>query len=169
MSELDALVWDAMDDARWWRYFNQGERWQPDNRVAVNIADMSPEWRLNCVRFLERRAANYAALYVRGCEAELLCALRVLNGEMARDSIIQGLDAEASGALADPVVWVRSTRLCRALAAGLPVKGKKLRVLERQAAHWSGCEWRAGKTGDCSCERLRQEHGAQRWAHVDVT
>lgn len=170
MSELDALIRDAMGDARWWRYFNQSKRWQPDNnRVAANIVDMPPEWRLNCVRFLERRATRYAAAYAKGCEAETLNVPHVMSGEMAQCSITRELEEEADWARTNPDEWIRATPLYRALAAGLPARGRELRALEQRAAHWSGCEWRAGETDSCSCARLRQEHGAAKWAHVDAT
>lgn len=152
----------------WYGYFNQGARWKPDGREAVLIADMPAEWRLNCVRFLERRASRYARVYARGCEAELWHALNILNGEMARDSIERALDDEADYARTDPTEWITTTPLYLALATGLPVKGKKLRRLEERAAHWAGCEWRRGNTAACSCEQLRQEHIARKEAAHDA-
>jgi hypothetical protein len=162
MDEVQQLIYDLVGDAAWCRYFNQGETWKADGRDLVRIVDMSPEWRLNCVRFLERRAARYAVVYARGCEAELWHGLNLLNGEMARDSITRELEGEADYARDNPTEWIVTTPLYRALAAGLPVKGKKLRRLEERAAHWAGCEWRRGDTTTCSCGRLRQERRARK-------
>jgi hypothetical protein len=147
----------------WFNYFNQGAWWKPDGRDPVQIVDMPLEWRLNCVRFLERRASRYAAVYARGCEAEEWRAAQVLSGAMARDSVSRALETEAAEARADPMSWVRSTPLYQALAADLPKKPRKLHALAERAAHWDECGQRAGGTA-CTCERVRLEYESQKEA-----
>lgn len=150
---------DALDpDRQWYRYFNQGVRWKPDGRDAVEISAMSATWRFNCVRFLERRAARYARMYARGCEAEAMWVQVVVNGEMARESIERALDREAAEAHCDPMTWVKATPLYRALAHGLPVEGVALRHLQERAAHWEGCARNRARKGECTCEQIRRTH-----------
>jgi len=143
--------------ARWYRYFNQSEYWKPNGRPPVAIVDMEPEWRFNCRRFLECSAINYARNYIDGCEAELVFALEILGGEMAQDSIEREMDEQISSAKADPVAWVKTTPLYRALGQRLPTRARPLRALATRASHYDGCPRRAERKGECHCHRLKIE------------
>jgi hypothetical protein len=107
----------------WSWYFDQGEQWKPNGKPMVAVVDMDPEWRLNASRFLERNAAGYAAK----------CSL----------------DAVA----ADPVTWIRTTALYRALVAGLPTSPDETDKLAARARHWSTCPARSG-SDECRCEQI---------------
>ena len=157
-----AMIADLTGDRAWYDYFNQRETWKPDGRPLTRIEDMSPEWRLNCVQFLERRALAYATKYGRACEAVAWGALGFLSGEMARERVERQLDNEADYARTNPVEWIRSTVLHRALSAGLPTKGKKLRALQERAAHWDACAMRADLASECTCAEVRAAHEASR-------
>lgn len=141
--------------ARWYRYFNQTEHWVPNGKPPVQIVDMEPAWRLNCVRYLERNAARYAALYADGCSAEEM-VFGLTNPDVSDwvgDSITGHLWEEGSRAKRDPVGWIKATKLYLALAAGLPSKGAPLRRLADRARHWSECGARERK-GECTCAEL---------------
>lgn len=153
-----ALVDKLVGNRVWYDYFNQGEVWKPDKRPMFQIVDMPREWRLNCARFLERRALGFAQRYAFGCEAVLWGAMGVLNGEMARDSVTRELDAEAAYARDYPTEWMRSTPLFLSLVNGLPTKGKELRALRERADHWDGCAWRSDRSAACTCIELRAAH-----------
>lgn len=142
---------------RWYQYFNQGVYWKPNGRPPVDIVEMEAEWRHNCRRFLERSALLYARNYADGCEAEAMLALDWLGGEMARESVERVLDDEAHRAQADPVAWIKTTVLYKALGQQLPTKGKKLRQLATRASHFDGCPRRTARKGECHCYRLRLE------------
>lgn len=157
-----APIADLTGNRVWYDYFNQGEAWKPDGRPLTRIADMSHEWRLNCVRFLERRAVAYANNYAFGCEAVLWDALGFLSGEMARDSVTRQLEHDADYARSYPVEWIKSTPLHQALATGLPTKGKKLRALQKRAAHWDACALRVDPNTECTCAEVRATHEANR-------
>lgn len=141
----------------WYRYFNQDLYWKPNGRDPVDIVDMEPEWRHNCRRFLERNAVVYARNYADGCEAEVFFALEFLGGEMAQDMVERELGAEALRAKADPVAWIKTTKLYVALGQRLPTKGKKARALATRASHYAGCPRRVERRGECHCHRLRLE------------
>lgn len=141
----------------WYAYFNQGSYWKPNGRPRVDIVGMDDEWRYNCCQFLKRQALVYARNYAQGCAAEAVWAVEHIHGEMALESIENGLDDEARRALADPAKWVQTTPLYQALRVKLPSKGKKLRVLAQRAAHYDGCPRRTERKGECHCVRLKEE------------
>jgi hypothetical protein len=145
--------------ARWYRYFNQTEHWVPNGKPPVQIADMELAWRLNCVRYLERNAARYAALYADGCSAEeLVFGLTHPDvSDWVEDSVTGHLWNEGNRAKRDPLGWIKTTKLYRALAADLPSKGAPLRKLANKAKHWGGCEKRLFKKGTCTCAQLAAE------------
>lgn len=141
--------------ARYYRYFNQGEHWVPNGKPPVLIAEMDLAWRYNCTRFLERNAARYAALFAEGCSAEEYVIAMLYPG--APEEIADQIQREAAWAKRDPLAWVRSTKLYRALATELPEKGAPLRKLASRARHWGGCEARLKpKKGTCTCATLAE-------------
>lgn len=151
----------------YYAYFNQAEIWLPNGRSQVRIVEMDAAWRLNCARFLERRAASYLAQYDFGeisalsqptCQevvgedrGEVVLSGQVfseldLMGECARDAF----DGEAERRRSDPIAWVRSTPLYRALVAGLPT-GDDRDALAERAKHWSTCPARSDLAATCGC------------------
>lgn len=150
--------------ARWYRYFNQGTYWVPNGRQPLAIADMDAPYRLNCVRFLERNAARYAALYADGCSAEEF-AFGLAHPD-APDEIFNEIYRQAHLAKLDPVAWIKTTKLYRALEAELPKKGAPLRKLGEKARHWGDCEQRTRpKKGRCTCAELAARDRERRAEH----
>lgn len=155
-------------------YFNQGNFWLPDGRPAIDIAGMEPGWRLNCTRWLERRAGVFTLLYNLG-ETVAMAEPRYQEADNAgeaygrtysemdlmSDMVLDDFDRWGDERTADPVSWIRSTTLYRALAKGLPTDGKPLQELAASAKHWSTCPARTG-AGNCCCEQIRTEAAA--WA-----
>jgi hypothetical protein len=139
----------------WDRYLDQGEQWMPDGKPMVAIADMDPEWRYNASRFLERRAAVFASKYST-CEALRLVA-ELASPIGPSETVADQLEADAYHAAAarrrDPVAWIRTTVLYRALVADLPDCPTALEAIAARAKHWSTCPARTGD-GDCRCEAI---------------
>jgi hypothetical protein len=111
----------------WDWYLDQGEQWKPNGKPMVQVADMDPEWRFNASRWLERNAVKIAPK----------CTLN------------RGAERQA----ADPVEWIRTTALYRALVADLPNCSVALEAIAERARHWSTCPARTGG-GDCRCEAI---------------
>jgi hypothetical protein len=111
----------------WDRYLDQGVQWKPNGRPMAAVTDMDPEWRFNASRWLERNAAKIAPK----------CTL----------------DRGAERQAADPVEWIRTTALYRALVADLPNCSVALDAIAERARHWSTCPARTGG-GDCRCEAI---------------
>lgn len=152
-------------------YLNQDTTWIPRDPPAVRVTDMDLEWRYNAARWLERQAERFALLYTWGeiywmstpfgravvaefdgepVEAGPLLSHFDLMGEHAQDAFEHEQDLRDR----DPVGWIQSTDLHRALVAGLPTKRRKLAKLAERARHWSTCPARAGR-GECACELIR--------------
>lgn len=170
--EIQVAARELARPARYYRYFNQGEHWVPNGRSPVRIADMDDAWRLNCARYLERNAARYAELFAQGCSAEIF-AFGLVHLD-APDEIESAIWREAEFAKRDPVAWIKTTCLYRAMAAGLPSKGAPLRKLADRAKHWDGCEKRVkNKKGACTCaelaRRARLEKAEQDRALAEAT
>lgn len=146
--------------ARWYRYFHQDRHWVPEGRPAVEIAQMDASWRYNCTRYLERNALSYARRYSDGCRAEelLLTLTGTTLGEVP-EAVLDHLEACAYEAKADPVAWIKTTPLYRALAAELPTKGKALRKLGERSRHWGDCPRRTALGApECTCSALAARH-----------
>lgn len=156
VEEITAAAGRRDPEDMWWNeYFDQGERWKPSGKPLVAIADMDPAWRHNSARFLERRAAEFAIRYGR---AEAMwwaaeCASQIGPSEASRDGIEREMAERADARAEDPVGWIRTTALHKALVAGLP-DGDEREALAERARHWSTCPIRNG--GDtCRCEQLQ--------------
>jgi hypothetical protein len=141
----------------WFGYLNQGERWQPNGKPLVAIADMGPEWRYNAARYLERHAVAIGERYSLAATLWFAAITSSPLGpsDNAADSIEADIDREEVDIVRDPVAWIRTTKLHRALVAGLPTKPKKVKALAERARHWSTCPVRTGG-GDCRCEEIQQ-------------
>jgi hypothetical protein len=141
----------------WFEYLTQGEKWKPNGKPLVAIADMDPEWRFNAARYLERHAAVIGQRYslAQTMWFAAITSSPLGPGENAADSIEHDIDREEAEIARDPVAWIRTTKLHRALVAGLPTKKRKVAALAERAKHWSTCPARAGG-GDCRCEALQQ-------------
>jgi hypothetical protein len=141
----------------WFEYLTQGEKWQPNGKPAVAIADMDPEWRYNTARYLERHAAVIGQRYslAQTMWFAAITSSPLGPGENAADSIEHDIDREEAEIARDPVAWIRTTKLHRALVAGLPTKKRKVTALAERAKHWSTCPARTGR-GDCRCEEIQQ-------------
>lgn len=148
-------------------YFNQSKMWQPNGRPLIAITDMEEAWRHNAARWLERRATWFEVHYTFGelnglSKPTWQPVAITLGGEMVDDGpLVSELDSmgeHASEAFdsmleqrgADPVAWIRTTPLYRALVAGLPV-GEARQELADRARHWSDCPSRADATATCEC------------------
>lgn len=118
--------------------------WWPDGKPPVRIASMDRPWRLNTVRFLERRAAalqlaDHMSMFTAG---DLLGP--------PPDDVAADLLAET------PLHWLRRQPLMRALRKNLPTRGAALQRLEARAVHWHTCPMRLaypGKKDQCVCIR----------------
>lgn len=116
---------------------HQDTWWYPHRRPALRIAEMDKPHRFNTARWLERKAQG----------------LHLAQGAMfgdAPDDVWAAWDNE------DPVEWLRSTPLMQALRKGLPTGGKKLRMMETRAVHWSTCPMRLAHpapSDTCVCIR----------------
>lgn len=169
--DLDAYLKQARI---WYAYLNQGEVWKPNKKPLVQIADMAPAWRLNCTRFLERHAANYVHRYTFGEISTMSTpAYREVVGindgrevfgramselDLMSDSNADHLHAEQDSRNDDPVAWIRTTALYRALADGLPA-GDDLDALSARARHWSTCPARSDSDAACQCDEIRAAQG----------
>lgn len=148
-------------------YFRQDKLWLPNGKPPVQITDMDAEWRYNASRWLERRARHFEAYFSMGeifryaaplmrevigedngepIERGPLLSEFDLMGDSASDAFEEWQDARRN----DPLMWLRTTALYRALVADLPAKPKKLAKLADRARHYSRCQIRNG--GDeCTC------------------
>jgi hypothetical protein len=126
---------------------HQREWWKPKDKPTVRIKEMDPEWRYNCLRYLERRAPRLAF-------AEQWHMIGFLGGPLGPggDMACDAFDAELERLERDPLGWLRSTSLYQALSEGLPTKRKKLARLAERARHWAACPVRADAGGECRCE-----------------
>lgn len=86
--------------------YYQGVMWQTREGEYVNIKDMDPKHARATARMLERNASNIALRYCINEAAH--CSLL---GEHALDAFEQMLD----GIMDDPVGWIHSTPLFKAL------------------------------------------------------
>ena len=118
-------------------YLNQGKTWVPKDRSPLDVADMDSSWRRNAARWMERRAAWYAAQYTMGefyalGTPSLRTVVAEIDGvaiergplvselDLMSDHVHDAMDAWQAERDADPVVWIRTTDLYRALVADLP-------------------------------------------------
>jgi hypothetical protein len=118
-------------------YLSQADAWKPKGRPAVAVATMDPDWRRNAARWMERRAGYFAMLYGFGemyvlGSRTMRTVIGEVNGEaveggplfshldMMSDHVRDALDEEQARRDADPVAWIRTTALYRALVADLP-------------------------------------------------
>lgn len=140
----------------WREYLDQDRVWKPDGRPMVAIADMDPEWRYNASRWLERRAARIASAY--SSSVDLRLSVEISSPIGPSDTVADQLQAdawhEAHERQRDPVGWIRTTPLYRALVADLPDCSVALEAIAARAKHWNTCPARSG-AGDCRCEELR--------------
>ncbi len=132
----------AMDEMQgkavaYYRYLSQGEQWKPRDRPWLPIADMDASWRGNAARWMERRAAAFEFYYSVGEMFALsVPTMREVVGEIDGEVVTAGppfshldlmgehatdaFEAERGQRSDDPVAWIRTTPLYRALVAGLP-------------------------------------------------
>jgi hypothetical protein len=146
----------------WFEYLTQGEQWQPNGKPAVAIADMDKAWRYNAARYLERHAAVIGQRYslAQTMWFAAVTAWPLGPSENAADSIEHDIDREEAEIARDPVAWIRTTKLHRALVTGLPTKKRKVAALAERARHWSACPARSGD-GGCRCEALQQSEAGR--------
>lgn len=164
-------------DQQWlatYYYLSQGERWLPNGRPSVAIADMDQEWRFNAARWLERRAASFALRYSFG-EIEHLARptmVEVLGidengadilGETSSaldrmpEAVEYAMDNEFQDRMNEPATWIRTTALHKALVKGLPKRGSGLDNLADRAKHYAGCPQREETDDACQCAELAAE------------
>jgi hypothetical protein len=172
--DLDAYLRNARG---WYAYLNQGEVWFPNKRPRVRIADMDAAWRLNCTRFLERRAASIERRYTFGEISALsepkyrnvvgerdgevvLTGPALSESDLMSDSVADMFDQGRDDRMADPIAWLRATALYRSLAAGLPDCSVALEALNERARHWSTCPARESTDAECRCSEIRASQEA---------
>lgn len=120
-----------------YRYLNQGEWWKPKERDPIRVVDMGDRWRGNAVRWMERRASYFETLYTFGEVFSLKFPVghevlgvdeyghdvlgRTLTGhDLMSESAADDMAAWQEERSADPVAWIRTTTLHKALlAAGI--------------------------------------------------
>src|SRR5439155_14448330 len=139
----------------WATYLDQGEKWKPNGKPMVAIADMDPEWRYNASRWLERNAKVIAAKYTSDEQLWFLvaCASPLGPNENSAEAIERDIEDRAEARNADPHAWIRTTALHRALVVDLPECSIALDAIAERAKHWAACPVRTG-SGDCRCEEL---------------
>ncbi|HLL68969.1 MAG TPA: hypothetical protein VK453_25140 [Micromonosporaceae bacterium] len=128
----------------WAEYVEQGEKWKPNGRPMVAIADMDETWRFNASRWLVRNATGIAAKFARGTY------LLISTDHMSERTADQLLD-DAHHATANPEAWIQRTPLHTALTRGLPADGPALAELADRARHYSTCPQRENVDGECTC------------------
>lgn len=149
-------------------YLDQGKTWVPKRpRPPLPVAEMDDAWRYNASRWLERRAGSLAWLYVVGLVfAVSEPVLREVIGEIDGVPVESGrryshidlmgerahdaFEEETERITREPLPWLRTTKLHRALVDGLPA-GRKLANLGERARHWSTCPARAKLRAECQC------------------
>lgn len=95
-------------------YLNQTEWWLPKPpRRPIHVADMDPQWRHNAARWLERRAVAWELEYSLG-EIYALGSSFEFMGDSVRDGFEEAQDQRRL----DPLAWIRTTTLHRALLDG---------------------------------------------------
>lgn len=162
--DLDAYLKKAR---AYYAYFNQGEMWKPDKRPFVRVADMDEVWRFNTTRWLERNAHTFATRYGVGEVSSLSEPLyqNVVDArgnaafvgpmlsefDVMSDRFQEDVAQWDEDRIADPVAWIRTTTLYRALAEGLPTEGAELEGLTARAKHWSTCPVRLSPEASCNC------------------
>lgn len=142
----------------WNDYLDQSEKWYPDGKPIVLVADMDPEWRYNASRWLERNAATIAFKYSlsEAIEFAAMCASPIGPSKNSADGLERDMHDKDEARTADPVGWIHTTVLYRALVADLPDCSVALEAIAARARHWSTCPARSG-AGDCRCDELRTQ------------
>lgn len=102
---------DMLDQDVWWR--QKSGAW-------IKVADMSPGHRYNTAAMILRVAGAYAFRYVMQFAAEVGMHD---GGDLAHNSLERELDMLHEKAVNDPRGWMRGTKLYKALAEGLAVRG----------------------------------------------
>lgn len=114
-------------------YLDQGEWWYPKPpRPRLRVSDMDARWRRNSARWMERRAELYALRYTMGEVLQLMqptmrAVIGKLDGEVVlsdrlyshwdlmSETVQDDMDRWQTERDTDPVGWLRSTKLYRAL------------------------------------------------------
>ena len=127
-------------------YMDQDTVWYTKDSRAVQIREMDPEWRYNCLKMLERGARSLSIAY----SFEAMLSPFLPQGEMAQDAF----DNWLTWIVQCPLEWIRSTQLHRALDTGLPQNPYKRWRLAQRARHYSTCPRRAhnGPRWYCNCQ-----------------
>jgi hypothetical protein len=73
---------------------------------------MDPDWRRNAAQWMEKRAALFELRYTLGEISQL---------DLMSDNVQDAMDAWQDERQANPVAWIRTTELYRALIADLPM------------------------------------------------
>jgi hypothetical protein len=135
----------------WVQYLDQGERWKPNGRPMVRIDGIGLEWRYNASRWLERHAARIATRYSlgEGFEFAAIAASPIGPSDDTADAIADHLDRAADDRARDPLAWIRTTALYRALIADLPNCSIALDAIAERARHWSTCPVRRRPWSTC--------------------
>lgn len=95
----------------------QDQVWVDIKHNVHQIAEMSIRYKTNVVAFLERRAPGLCEKYAYG-EIQRYWT-NGPNGQMAQDALEEELDRADDERRADPVAWLRSTKLMQRLAADI--------------------------------------------------
>lgn len=136
----------------WSWLLEQDTWWYPQGRPAVRVVHMDKPWRLNVIRFIERRAPQLASdEYWR--MASWAAGPMGPGGDMAVDAF----DSAMVEVISNPLGWVREQPLMIALRKGLPKPGGRAEeLLAARAVHWNTCPMRRahpGKLDRCVCIR----------------
>lgn len=96
---------------------NQDKVWIDANGKHHQIEAMSVRYKANVSAFLERRAVRLADLYGYGEITVTMSDPLAPRGEMAQDALGHELEQADKARMADPVGWLRETKLVRRLIA----------------------------------------------------
>jgi hypothetical protein len=137
----------------WVQYLDQGEQWKPNGRPMVRIDGMDPEWQYNASRWLERHATRIASRYSlsEGFEFPAIALDAIGPSDDTADAIADDLERAAGERARDPLTWIRTTALYRALVADLPNCSTALDAIAERARHWSTCPARVDAQAECRC------------------
>jgi hypothetical protein len=116
----------------WLAYLNQGEWWLPNAKPRMHIADMEDRHRTNAAAWMLRQARMIQFCYTVAEQyrmyAPMMVVIREVDGKpveqldrgafmgpMPGSMAADALDEELRQRLADPVAWLESTTLYKAL------------------------------------------------------
>jgi hypothetical protein len=143
----------------WGGYLDQGSVWQSTvGRLPVPIAVMAPQARFSAARWLERHAAQVVEICAR---SELTRFAETgypkhypVGCDKHPSDVVADLEREHEARATDPVAWMRTTELSRALLADLPGDAEGPVPAVDPVWHHESCRTRGGGSAPCDCPAM---------------